>query len=51
MKIQKKNIISGVPLKRLGQVEDIANLAVFLASDKSNYITGQVIHVDGGMAM
>ncbi len=48
---QKKNIISGVPLKRLGQVEDIANLAVFLASDKSNYITGQVIHVDGGMAM
>lgn len=48
---QKKNIISGVPLKRLGKVEDIANLAVFLASDKSNYITGQVIHVDGGMAM
>ena len=48
---QKKNIISGVPLKRLGQVEDIANLAVFLASEKSNYITGQVIHVDGGMAM
>lgn len=48
---QKKNIISGIPLKRLGQVEDIANLAVFLASDKSNYITGQVIHVDGGMAM
>lgn len=50
-KDQKKNIISGVPLNRLGQVEDIANLAVFLASDKSNYITGQVIHVDGGMAM
>ena len=48
---QKKNIISGVPLKRLGQVQDIANLAVFLASEKSNYITGQVIHVDGGMAM
>ena len=48
---QKKNIISSVPLKRLGQVGDIANLAVFLASDKSNYITGQVIHVDGGMAM
>ena len=48
---QKKNIISQVPLKRLGNVEDIANLAVFLGSDKSNYITGQVIHVDGGMAM
>ncbi|MEG0070190.1 MAG: 3-oxoacyl-[acyl-carrier-protein] reductase [Terrisporobacter sp.] len=48
---QKKNIISQVPLKRLGQVEDIANLALFLGSEKSNYITGQVIHVDGGMAM
>lgn len=48
---QKKNIISQVPLKRLGHVEDIANLALFLASDQSNYITGQVIHVDGGMAM
>ena len=48
---QKKNIISQVPLKRLGNVEDIANLAAFLGSDKSNYITGQVIHVDGGMAM
>ena len=48
---QKNNIISQVPLKRFGQTEDIANLAVFLASDKSNYITGQVIHVDGGMAM
>lgn len=48
---QKKNIISQVPLKRLGQVEDIANLALFLASNQSNYITGQVIHVDGGMAM
>ena len=48
---QKKNIISQVPLKRLGHVEDIANLALFLGSDQSNYITGQVIHVDGGMAM
>lgn len=48
---QKKNIISQVPLKRLGHVEDIANLALFLGSEQSNYITGQVIHVDGGMAM
>ncbi|MCC3868848.1 3-oxoacyl-[acyl-carrier-protein] reductase [Terrisporobacter mayombei] len=48
---QKKNIMSQVPLKRLGQAEDIANLALFLGSDQSNYITGQVIHVDGGMAM
>ena len=48
---QKKNIISQVPLKRLGQAEDIANLALFLASNQSDYITGQVIHMDGGMAM
>ncbi|MGN1031871.1 MAG: SDR family oxidoreductase, partial [Intestinibacter sp.] len=48
---QKKNILSQVPLNRFGSVEDIANTAVFLASDNSNYITGQVIHVDGGMAM
>lgn len=48
---QKKNIMAQVPLKRLGQSEDIANLALFLASEQSNYITGQVIHVDGGMAM
>ena len=48
---QKKNIISQVPLKRFGNVEDIANLALFLGSNQSNYITGQVIHVDGGMAM
>lgn len=48
---QKKNILSQVPLKRFGDALDIANLALFLASDQSNYITGQVIHVDGGMAM
>ena len=48
---QKKNILSQIPLNRFGSVEDIANTAVFLASDNSNYITGQVIHVDGGMAM
>lgn len=48
---QKKNIMSQVPLKRLGQADDIANLALFLASEQSNYITGQVIHVDGGMSM
>ena len=48
---QKKNILSQVPLKRFGNALDIANLALFLASDQSDYITGQVIHVDGGMAM
>lgn len=38
-----------VPMKRGGTPEDVANLAVFLASDMSAYITGQTIHVDGGM--
>ncbi len=38
-----------IPLKRGGTTEDVANLALFLASDLSAYITGQVIHVDGGM--
>jgi 3-oxoacyl-[acyl-carrier protein] reductase len=40
---------NGIPLKRGGTVEDIANLCLFLASDSSSYITGQVINVDGGM--
>ena len=39
----------GIPLKRGGTPEDVANACVFLASDLSNYITGQVLHVDGGM--
>ena len=39
----------GIPLKRGGQPEDVANACVFLASELSNYITGQVLHVDGGM--
>ena len=38
-------------LNKFGNVEDIANVALFLGSENSNYITGQVIHVDGGMAM
>jgi NAD(P)-dependent dehydrogenase (short-subunit alcohol dehydrogenase family) len=38
------------PLKRIGQAEDLANLAAFLLSPKSNWITGQVIHADGGIS-
>jgi len=40
---------SGIPLKRGGSPEDVANACVFLASDLSSYITGQTINVDGGM--
>ena len=40
-----------IPLRRGGQVEDIANVATFLASDLSSYVSGQVIQVDGGMNM
>ena len=47
----KKKIADAIPLKEMGKPEDIANAVAFLASDNSRYITGQVISVDGGMAM
>ncbi|HIX81527.1 MULTISPECIES: 3-oxoacyl-[acyl-carrier-protein] reductase [unclassified Thomasclavelia] len=47
----KENMIKQIPLGTLGEVSDIANTVVFLASDDAKYITGQTIHVDGGMAM
>jgi len=47
----KQALLSIVPLKRLGQPEDIANAVVFLASPLADYITGQVLRVDGGMVM
>jgi 3-oxoacyl-[acyl-carrier protein] reductase len=47
----KEGILSNIPLGRFGQTEDIARLAGFLASEENRYITGQVIHVDGGMIM
>ena len=40
-----------IPLKRLGQVSDVAHAVAFLASDEANYITGETIHVNGGMYM
>jgi len=40
-----------IPLKRMGTADEIANVAVFLASDMSSYITGETIKVDGGMCM
>ena len=47
----KENIKKNIPLKRMGNAKDVANLVNFLASNESSYITGQVINVDGGMLM
>lgn len=48
---QKEALLGLIPLKRAGKPEDIANTVVFLASDAGDYITGQTLVVDGGMAM
>ena len=47
----RKEWAQRIPLRRGGTVDDIANVAIFLASDMSSYVTGQVIQVDGGMNM
>lgn len=47
----KAQLLSQIPLTRLGTVEDVANVVRFLVSDGANYMTGQVLHVDGGMVM
>ena len=47
----RKEWAAKIPLRRAGQVEDIANVATVLASDMSSYVSGQVIEVDGGMNM
>ena len=48
---QKNNILEKIPMKRFGTPDEIANLVYFLSGDDSNYITGQNIHVNGGMLM
>ncbi len=45
----KKEMLKNIPLQRAGRGEDVANLILFLSSEMSDYITGQVINVDGGM--
>ncbi len=45
----KKGYLAGIPQKRLGTAEEVANTALFLASDLSSYINGQVISVCGGL--
>ena len=45
----QESIIAGIPLKRAGTVEDVAGVALFLASDLASYVTGQVIDINGGL--
>jgi 2-deoxy-D-gluconate 3-dehydrogenase len=46
-----KRILENIPMSRFGDPQDVANLAIFLASDASNYLTGQTIYVDGGWSV
>jgi len=48
---QKHNLTARIPAGRLGEPADIAGACVFLASDEASYVTGQTLHVNGGMAM
>lgn len=47
----KEQMAKEIPLSRMGRPEDVADAVTFLVSDKASYITGQVLHVDGGMVM
>ncbi len=47
----KEQISKIIPLKRMGEVDEIANMVTYLSSEEANYITGQVFSVDGGMMM
>jgi len=48
---QKAKLLAAIPSGRLGEVDDVAAAVVFLASDQAGYVTGQTLHVNGGMAM
>ncbi|MEO1089466.1 MAG: 3-oxoacyl-[acyl-carrier-protein] reductase [Pseudomonadota bacterium] len=48
---QREKLLQAIPAGRMGTVEDVAAMAVFLASEEASYVTGQTLHVNGGMAM
>ncbi|WP_430785993.1 3-oxoacyl-[acyl-carrier-protein] reductase [Virgibacillus flavescens] len=48
---QREGMLAMIPLGKLGQAEDVARVVRFLATEDSNYITGQTLHIDGGMVM
>ena len=48
---QKEGILGAVPMKKMGEGSDIASAVTYLASDEASYVTGQTLHVNGGMAM
>jgi NAD(P)-dependent dehydrogenase (short-subunit alcohol dehydrogenase family) len=45
----RQSFLNSIPLKRFGKPEEVANLAVFLASEESSYLTGSTIYIDGGL--
>jgi 3-oxoacyl-[acyl-carrier protein] reductase len=48
---QRERILTAIPMQRLGKAEEIASGVVYLASEEAAYVTGQTLHVNGGMAM
>ena len=48
---QRESLIEKIPMGKIGSPNDVANCVEFLVSDKSEYVTGQTIHVNGGLAM
>ena len=48
---QRKSLIEKIPMGKIGSPQDVANCVEFLVSEKSEYVTGQTLHVNGGLAM